>query len=542
MIRSSRAASADRRVRHCGPAHVSPELETVRNDGPYGKRRRAGFTLMELLVVVAIVVIVSAAALPVIRPALSQRKVSSAALIVQGELARCRDEAIRANAPRGIRLLPSLDDQFKFVPYPAGGSPTAAQLQAYSQSTPAYTRMVSIEPSPDYSSGLVSVKPVGFVDNPAMPETDSQGNPLMAYLRVQECLYFYVPGAPTTPLPNERTNWYWNVRVGDTFQFDPTGTTYTIVGPVGVSDPTKNPELFVNNDTTNPGDYGGGIQFLYLVNGQDDPAGNGDGYIDNSFDNIDNNYDGSIDPSPGYSIWPGWPGPDTTGTYLLTESEHERFLDLNLDPAPFPNSDVAIPGNGIDEDGDGNDNPTDPYDPLPPLPARTPRLTQKSYIIHRRPIPSPGSRIQELPTGTSIDMTGWNRTTPPQPQLGERSRLPIDPRTGYIDILIAPNGMVLKADYNTTQPGPPMSFPFFHFWISDNDDIVTPLWGVTYPATALPTPDVRDSQGRLLKGERRLVSINTRTGQIVTGSAENFSTSNINTPFFNVEHGIRDEQ
>jgi hypothetical protein len=87
-----------------------------------------------------------------------------------------------------------------------------------------------------------------------------------------------------------------------------------------------------------------------------------------------------------------------------------------------------------------------------------------------------------------------------------------------------------------------MSFPFFHFWISDNDDIVAPLSGTASRATALPTPDVRDSQGRLLKGERRLVSINTRTGQIVTGSAENFDTSNINTPFFNVEHGIRDEQ
>jgi len=480
-------------------------------------RLRSGFTLMELLVVVAIVVVVSAAALPVVRPALNQRKVSSAALIVQGELARCRDEAIRANAPRGIRLLPSLDDRFKFVPYPPGTSPTAAQLQAYAASTPAYTRMLSIEPSPDYSAGVVSAKPVGFVDNPGMPETDSQGNMLMGYLRVQECFYFYVPGL-TGGLPNERTNWYWNVRVGDKFRFHDSGNIYTIVGPVGITDPKYNPELFVNNDTTTPGDYGAGIQFLYLVNGIDD---DGDGYIDNSFDNVDNNYDGSVDPAPGFSIWPN---PDPTFVQITNESEGESFVGMNVTyPQPSPLIPVL---DGIDQDGDGNDNLSEP----------DAKFCQLAYTIQRRPIPSPGSRIQELPTDTAIDMTAWTHYSP---QGNERSRLPLDPKTGYIDILIAPNGQVLKADYNTTQPGAPINFPFFHFWITDIDDIFEAnSTGPPY----LPNPDVADSQGRLLKGERRLVSINTRTGQIVTGSAENFNPANIDQPFFNVEHGIRDEQ
>lgn len=479
-------------------------------------RRRSGFTLMELMVVVAIVVIVSVAALPVVRPALSQRKVSSAALLVQSELARCRDAAIRANAPRGIRLMPSLDDRFKFVPYPAGASPTTEQIKAYRNSTPAYTRMLSIEPSPDYSEGVVCAKPVGFSDGAT--EVDSFGTLKGAYLRVQECVFYYVPGV-LTPLPNSRTNWYWNVRVGDKFRFHDSGNTYTIVGPLGLSDPVSNPERYVNNDTSTPGDYGMGIQFLYLVNGVDDDVPP-NGYVDDSFDNVNNNYplDSAIDPAAGLSVWAN------LAAKITQESELEQFQGMTV---TYPQPSPLIPTlNGVDEDGDGGDNLSEP----------DAKFSQLAYTIQRRPIPSPGSRILELPTDTAIDMTGW---TIYGAEGNERSRLPIDPRTGFIDILIAPNGQVLKADYNTTQPGAPLNFPYFHFWITDAEDIVEPLsTGPPY----LPIPDVADTQGRKLKGERRVVSINTRTGQIVTGSVENFNTSNINTPFFNVEHGIRDEQ
>jgi len=65
-----------------------------------------GFTLIELLVVITIIVLVSAAALPTILPALNHRQVSEAARILQAALAGARDAAIRANEPRGIRLLP----------------------------------------------------------------------------------------------------------------------------------------------------------------------------------------------------------------------------------------------------------------------------------------------------------------------------------------------------------------------------------------------------------------------------------------------------
>ena len=65
-----------------------------------------GFTLVELLVVVAIIALISAVALPMVLPALNERRVSEAARLLQATLAGCRDAAIRANAPRGIRLLP----------------------------------------------------------------------------------------------------------------------------------------------------------------------------------------------------------------------------------------------------------------------------------------------------------------------------------------------------------------------------------------------------------------------------------------------------
>lgn len=481
-------------------------------------RDRAGFTLMELLVVVAIVVIVSAAAIPVVRPALSQRKVSSAALIVQAELARARDTAIRSNKPMGIRLLPSSLPAFAF------GGPT-----------PAYDRMLSIEPAPDYSSGLVSRKvPNGIPDGqPNGAWGDRVGNTL----RVTECLFDYIdvgtPGKPAyVQIPNERTNWFWNIRVGDKFVFGKNpheGHVYTVVGPMVVSG-TGNPEGYVNGGSPQSGDPNYFFydpqwpEYLILVNGQDDPnpfTGFQNGYKDDSFDGIDNNGDGTVDPSPGVSL------SLTPSDYNDYELEMENYPDINPQPTP-------LAPNKFDDDRDG----------YPDNPSET-NYNQEQYTITRRAVPSQGSRTVDLPTGTLIDMTTWNLEGAGDGSGGERSRLPVNPFTGYVEFLIAPNGQILKADATTTQPGPPFNFAYLHFWITDQDDIVEPT-GNSSPLLPVNPPPGVTWTGRTLKGERRLVSINTRTGQIVTGSAESFfdasNNYSINQPYFNVEHGIRDEQ
>src|SRR4051794_17235538 len=100
-------------------------------------RRPAGFTLIELLVVILIVLLVSAITLPTVIPALSNRQVSEAARILQAGLAGARDAAIRANGPRGIRLLPD---------------PT---LNTPGDSTIGFNRYIPIEPAPDITDGIV---------------------------------------------------------------------------------------------------------------------------------------------------------------------------------------------------------------------------------------------------------------------------------------------------------------------------------------------------------------------------------------------------
>jgi hypothetical protein len=238
---------------------------------------------------------------------------------------------------------------------------------------------------------------------------------------------------------------------------------------------------------------------------------------------------------------------------------------------------VIDPGfNGIDDDLDGYiDEPdeilftmipggtgetepeTNPFAlPVDPLIADT---QAASYTILRRPVPAQGARELALPTGTAIDMTTWSADVP------ERSRLPIDPATGYIDVMVAPNGQVVQPAAGRTIAPPPAA-GFYHFWITDIDDIVEPdtrpnptyATNIEAPFLPLNVAIFRDTN-HVLKGERRLVSINTRTGQIVTSTAEDFDVPTparggaldsgynatnrayfIGTPYRNAEIGIKD--
>ena len=97
-----------------------------------------------------------------------------------------------------------------------------------------------------------------------------------------------------------------------------------------------------------------------------------------------------------------------------------------------------------------------------------------SYTITRRPVVSPGSRETPLPSNVVVDLTTWNAQyfnanfsgTTGVSYVSERSRLPVDPTTGYVDILLNPNGTVVP----TTEYSSPSSFgmnsAFYHFWLA----------------------------------------------------------------------------
>ena len=143
--------------------------------------------------------------------------------------------------------------------------------------------------------------------------------------------------------------------------------------------------------------------------------------------------------------------------------------------------------------------------------------------------------------------------------------MPVDPYTYYVDIMISPSGQVIQAgsgggDANATSNGLPSSnLPFYHFWLTDRQGVVAPLWdspAATINATLQPglepapqpsqatrnlpaadaardhyqgyAPMPDNTQRRAaystnpiyLKGERRLITLFTKSGQIVTNSIE----------------------
>ncbi len=129
---------------------------------------------------------------------------------------------------------------------------------------------------------------------------------------------------------------------------------------------------------------------------------------------------------------------------------------------------------------------------------------------------SPRTRELSLPAGVVIDATTWKAAVP------ERSRLPINSSTGYADVLVAPNGQVVQPLAGRTKAMDP-SVKYYHFWITDAEDVTEPNPGLA-PNPILPLPPLSTytppAPGWVLNANRRLVSINTRTGQITTSTVE----------------------
>ena len=530
---------------------------------------RRGFTLIELLVVVLIVVIVGAATIKVAVFDQGGRQVSEAARILQAALVGARDAAYRANSPRGIRLLP--DPAFNGI---NGGALAAS-------------RMISIEAAPDYNTGLVNVLA------PAPVTVNSQA---VNFLVIQESVSTPV-GASS--IPNEPTSWYWNVRQGDKIRIDDSGRYYTVAGPmvVGAFDASgattastqlSNTDRYVNNGppgkayiagsfvTYDPNPINtvasGGNHFaesLFVVNGQDD---DGDGWVDEGFDGIDNDGDGVIDPA--------YNGIDDDGNGVIDDAGELGFNNFGeWEPEQFV-------GNEFSKLSIGGE-------------------TNKRYTIVRRPIVSEGAREVPLPAGAVIDLTTWNATgaldktgTKPQPTLPERSRLPIDPYSHTVDVMLTPDGQVMTASAGQSAGAmssgtfPTGNMPFYHFWIAQREDVYDPLFGTTnakaivngatvsvpgaipgtftqvpianpnYAAATpqtylLPMPEGAQGNyyspsgalipaptpnGPFLKGDIRLVTLFVKTAHVLTYDlgASNFDPTNTSLPYTQAQFGIRE--
>ena len=190
---------------------------------------------------------------------------------------------------------------------------------------------------------------------------------------------------------------------------------------------------------------------------------------------------------------------------------------------------------GVDNDGDGTiDNEWEP-ETLSNLSGSA--TIAYPYQIIRRPSVTPRTRVTSLPSNVVIDATTLYGSN-------ERSRLPVDPSNPqYFDIIFAPNGQALP-NLSTAGTANLPRVPFYHFWLTERDGVVDPSATATaFPYLPMP-PGTAGYTGTPLRGERRLVSINTRSGFVTVKQIEegNFSTSNAGLPFQDAQNGQRDSQ
>ncbi len=366
----------------------------------------------------------------------------------------------------------------------------------------AANRIIPIEPAPAYNEGMVTIGAVPFYLSLPYPG-DGGGNypigvPGGDVLVLEETAYnpFVYPAIPNSP-----TSWFWNIRIGEKLQINNAGPWYTVVGPMTQTAALGNSELFVNVGP--PGTRSPLIR-LYA---------NGDSVVIYYpeflllSNGVDDNANGWIDE--------GWDGIDNNGNGQVDEVaewEMEIWTGASL---------------------------TQPINNVP-------------YLIRRRPAPGPSARAVALPSQVVVDLTTWSSTR-------ERSRLPVNAYTGYVDILVNPDGSVVPTTIYSTPASFGLGSAFLHFWLAERSDLAAPSASVT-AAPYLPVPQglaPTRFNGLELKGENRLVTLFTRTGHVTTNENPPFDkpvvattgTSsapapayNPNLPFQGAQQGVSGRQ
>lgn len=144
--------------------------------------------------------------------------------------------------------------------------------------------------------------------------------------------------------------------------------------------------------------------------------------------------------------------------------------------------------NGVDDDGDGLVDESDEWAEVEAwLPAHRSGVEASPYFLHRRPAPSSGPAVELGPA--VVDLTGWGLGSPP------RSRVPVDPRTGAVELLVRPDGRVEPAIVASSPAWMGLRGDWIHLWVADRGDV--------------------DDVPRL-DGSARLLTIQGRTGRVAS--------------------------
>lgn len=562
-------------------------------------RPRSGFTLVELLVVLFIVGLLSAATLPVLIPTLNQRQVQDASRIVQQALINARFAAISTGRPAGVRLLPD----------PVYNGPDSNDpLRPL-----AYNRIMQLEAADDYSDGQLRVHSPGTSEDEILNffvacvtnNLNWRAALLTQNVQVskgqqdpfQNMIYPPMGANPgvfkdprivlrqyksewtgPVPVPVEPTNWSWNLRAGDRITVGVQNVNrYVIAGPVGpisavagYDTVTFNPERFVCMGTPQemsnfqldtyfrqPSNLGPGTypyypsEIMFVVNEGnrmfDGVDNNGDGIVDPAFDGRDNDGNGYVD-DPTELFFHSSIDPQTGVIAGLISSGATRATMIEALRTTFEWDAVVLAADKLGTiGGDAQD-----------------------YTVKRRMVPSANAAEVGMPADVVIDATtavqwivnpntaggGFLALAPPNvnyvpgQEMAERSRLPIDPLSRYVDIVFQPDGQVL-ANTASSVNGAPFQVPFYHLWLADRGDVFPPV----NPAgksrdeyvPQLPLPEgailgsthehAADTEWRLMN-QRRLITIQTRTGRITSQTLEQFDGTDPNLPFQDAQKGI----
>jgi len=212
-------------------------------------------------------------------------------------------------------------------------------------------------------------------------------------------------------IPHEPTSWFWNIRVGDKIQIGSSERIYTVVGPMEIG---PGPNLTLGNN-----------------------GGNSEQFVN-----------ATLYPTRG------------VGPNAVTLTWDYLYLVNGRDDD----------GNGIVDDG--WDNLSSSYETEQWQGALGASQNDLKYNITRRPASVTRGRETFLPTDVLVDLSTWNTTV--FPSGSERSRLPVNPYSGSVDILVNPDGTVVPTTIYSSPASFSMGAAFFHFWLAERGDLAAP--------------------------------------------------------------------